>query len=204
MIPTLLEDGYPRFRRGRHRLWSEEYELLGRNGQRPSVFVISCCDSRVSPETIFDARPGDIFVMRNIANIVPPFELSGQYHGTSAALDFAVRNLRVRDIVVLGHSHCAGIETLLNGSDIGEFLGPWLGIIKPSCLDRDIDFCVAEQRAVRVSLANLRTFPLVQSRLEEGSLRLTGLYFDVDTGELSEIGEPAPTSRSSAATELLS
>ena len=160
------------------------------NAQRPSSY--RAVTRGVSPEVIFDTNPGDIFVMRNIANIIPPFELSGQYHGTSAALDFAVRRLEVKHVVVLGHSNCGGVQAFagdFNGVSNGEFIGPWLRLIgtmagrgAASCGCNDLR--EIEYKSIQNSLQNLRTFPWIASRCDAGTLCLHGVHFDVGVGVL--------------------
>src|SRR5215216_6062948 len=113
-FPQRLIDGYSAFTSGRLQSEQARYRELAEHGQTPEIMVIGCCDSRVSPEVIFDARPGELFVVRNVANLVPPYEEDGKYHGVSAALEFAVRHLQVEHIVVFGHSGCAGIGALLH------------------------------------------------------------------------------------------
>jgi carbonic anhydrase len=193
MLPDNLLEGFERFQSQRFVEKHSKYQSLAINGQHPSAFVISCCDSRVSPEVIFDCDPGDIFVMRNIASIVPPFELSGQYHGTSAALDFAVRRLEVRDVIVLGHSQCGGVQASADdpdGEKNGEFIGPWLKLIgnNSNCCSADADrsgkLRRLELNCVENSLKNLLTFPWILSRCRENRLRLHGVHFDVGSGKL--------------------
>jgi carbonic anhydrase len=156
--------------------------------------VISCCDSRVSPEVIFDASPGELFVVRNVANLVPPYETGGQYHGTSAALEFAVQALRVKHIVVLGHARCGGIRAFADESaplSPGDFIGRWMTLIGPAA-DRlgprrgDLADYLAklELAAIDNSLANLMTFPCVRILVERGKLHLHGAYFGIGTGVL--------------------
>src|SRR4051794_8521369 len=183
-----LLDGYRRFRRagwGREReRWSELAE-----GQSPEGMVIACSDSRVDPATVFDANPGEMFVVRNVAALVPPYQPDSNYHGVSAALEFAVTQLKVREIVVIGHGFCGGCEAALTRSfddargGEGHFIAPWIDLPAPARdavlarhsgpLDRPA-FQEMELEGVKVSLANLRTFPWVAERETEGSLRLRG------------------------------
>ncbi len=191
-LPKKLEQGFARFKRERFAREEQHYKSIAMAAQQPKAFVISCCDSRVSPEIIFDVEPGDIFVMRNIANIVPPFELSGQYHGTSAALDFAVRQLAVSAIIVLGHSGCGGIAALASPNSVphGEFLGPWLHLIDKEMhhshdgVMHNVDLRAMEYQCVKNSLGNLMTFPWIASRFRAGTLDIVGAHFDVGKGEL--------------------
>jgi carbonic anhydrase len=193
-LPEKLARGFARFQKDRFARNEQRYRAIATAEQRPASFVISCCDSRVSPEVIFDTEPGDIFVMRNIANIVPPFELSGQYHGTSAALDFAVRRLEVASIVVLGHSGCGGVAALAEapcGAPKGEFLGPWLQLIDKGMQRRrrQLHSCASDLRAmefqcVKNSLTNLMTFPWISERCRCGALDIIGAHFSVGEGQL--------------------
>ena len=170
------------------------YEGLASGGQSPEVLVIACSDSRVDPAILLNAEPGELFVVRNVANLVPPYQPDGHYHGTSAALEFAVRDLGVRHIVVLGHSRCGGIDALcrnLAGNPLPrEFIGPWVSIAKPAteaCEHQRTDEAQARaigHAAVRTSVANLRTFPWVTDAEATGRLALHGWWFDLDAGAL--------------------
>jgi carbonic anhydrase len=195
---TLL-DGYERFRTGYWREHEVLYSSLARDGQAPPVMVIACADSRVAPEMIFDCAPGDIFVVRNVSALVPPYAPDDNKHGTSAALEFAVMSLQVRSIVVMGHSGCGGIRALVTGpgGTHGDFIESWMAIAKSArarvcdAPDAPTDFeakCAAcEREAIRVSLANLATFPWIVQRVREGSLTLAGLHFEVESGTLSQV-----------------
>lgn len=202
-----LLDGYRRFRttgwaRERAR-WSELAE-----GQSPEVMVIACSDSRVDPATIFDANPGEMFVVRNVAALVPPYQPDSNYHGVSAALEFAVTQLKVREIVVIGHGFCGGCAAALTrqfddarGGE-GHFIAHWIDLLDPARdtvlahhhgpLDRPA-FQEMELEGVKVSLANLRTFPWVAEREADGSLRLRGAYFAISDGILNLLDETAGT-----------
>lgn len=195
-MKTLLE-GYERFRDGYWLQHKELYSTLAREGQSPSAMVIACADSRVAPETIFDCAPGEIFVVRNVSALVPPYEPDNQKHATSAALEFAVNSLNVRSIIVLGHSNCGGIRALMKGPAHGshDFIDSWMEIAKiarqrvcdspQSAEDSFETQCAAcEHEAIRVSLANLLTFPWIKERVLDGRLTLTGLHFNVETGNL--------------------
>jgi carbonic anhydrase len=166
-------------------------------GQSPKVLVISCSDSRVDPALLMGCSPGDIFTVRNIANLVPPYEPDNAYHGVSAALEYAVCFLKVEDIIVLGHSGCGGIEGLLIGGEgdmVGEFVGRWVDIAanareralaRVAAGDADDLTCICEQEAILTSLTNLQTFPWLQKRVLKGDLSLHGWYFVIERGELS-------------------
>jgi carbonic anhydrase len=193
MFPDRLTQGYRAFLGDRFQREQSRYRDLA-DGQAPEVMVISCCDSRVSPEVIFDASPGELFVVRNVANLVPPYETGGQYHGTSAALEFAVQALRVKHIVVLGHARCGGIRAFADESaplSPGDFIGRWMTLIGPAA-DRLgprrgdlVDYLAKlELAAIENSLANLMTFPCVRILVERGKLHLHGAYFGIGTGVL--------------------
>lgn len=198
-MKTLLE-GYERFRSGYWQEHKDRYSTLARDGQSPPAMVIACADSRVAPEMIFDCAPGEIFVVRNVSALVPPYAPDDRQHGTSAALEFAVNSLHVRSIVVLGHSRCGGIQALMKGPGSGsrDFVDSWMEIAKTArqrvCDTPDtaeLDFaaqCEAcEHEAVRVSLANLLTFPWIKERVLDGRLTLAGLHFNVETGHLQMV-----------------
>jgi carbonic anhydrase len=197
-MKTLL-DGYSRFLHGYWEHHKDRYAELARDGQAPSSMIIACSDSRVSPEVIFDAAPGEIFVVRNVSNLVPPYAPDQGNHGTSAALEFAVTVLGVQRVVVLGHSLCGGIRALVRGprAEDGDFLSSWMAIAK-SARARVCDSPEApaefellcqqcERESIRVSLANLLTFPWIKSRVDAGALSLAGLHFNVQTGALEVI-----------------
>jgi len=199
---TDLIQGYRRFRekdwkRERDR-WSELAE-----GQSPKVMILSCADSRVDPAQIFDARPGEMFVVRNVANLSPPFETAPGHHGVSAALEFAVTQLEVEEIVVMGHGSCGGCAAALTGQfddaphGAGHFIAEWVELLKQARdevrrrhpqLDRDA-FLEMEWEAVKVSLANLRTFPWIAEREQTGRLQLHGAHFSIAEGQLYMLDE---------------
>jgi carbonic anhydrase len=194
-----LWEGHQRFREGYWRQHEKTFSELALHGQAPAAMVIACSDSRVSPEVIFDCAPGEIFVVRNVSNLVPPYEPDPGKHGTSAALEFAVTALEVRTIVVLGHSQCGGIRALMRGprSDDGDFIASWMAIAKHArarvCdspeapADFDTLCAQCERESIRISLGNLRTFPWIEERVVTGALSLTGLHFDVRTGKLETV-----------------
>jgi len=195
MLPEQLIDGYKSFLQGRFSHERERYGTLAEEGQSPEVLVIGCCDSRVSPEVIFDARPGELFIVRNVANLVPPYETTGQFHGTSAALEFAVQALEVKHIVILGHAGCGGIRSFAERRaplSSGDFIGKWMSIIAPAAdtLEDPGDSPSAdyvqrlEHAAIEQSLANLMTFGSVRRRVAAGSLALHGAYFGIANGRL--------------------
>ena len=201
-------EGYWRFR---DTAWKRERDRWAdlAEGQRPKVMVLACSDSRVDPSQIFDARPGQMFVVRNVANLAPPFETSGGYHGVSAALEFAVTQLEVEEILVMGHGSCGGCAAALTGefdqADHGEghFIAAWVEMLNEArakvrlehpTLDRDA-FLAMELEAVKVSLANLRTFPWVIEREQVGSLTLHGAHFSIAEGRLYLLDEAEGTFR---------
>ena len=174
----------------------ERYKQLAYEGQKPETMVIACCDSRTVPETIFDTNPGEIFVMRNVANLVPPFHPDKEYHATSAALEFAVQSLNVKNIVVLGHARCGGIKSALDldGKPLSsvDFIGKWMGLLTPAAeavatntlMTSSERQTALERISIRYSINNLRTFPWIKRREDQGKLALHGAWFDIATGEL--------------------
>ncbi|MFC0284370.1 carbonic anhydrase [Camelimonas abortus] len=193
-FPLRLREGYRSFLSDRFPSERSRYETLARRGQSPEVLIISCCDSRVSPEVIFDANPGELFVVRNVANLVPPYETGGDYHGTSAALEFAVQALKVKHIVVLGHQMCGGIKAFANEAEPlspGDFIGKWMSQIRPAAealgpeARKAPDYVSRlELAAIELSLQNLMTFPCVRILAERGQIALHGAYFGVADGVL--------------------
>lgn len=195
LLPDRLLAGYAAFRSGRYGEEHARYQALAQGGQTPSTMIIGCCDSRAAPETIFDAGPGELFVVRNVANLVPPYEPDGEYHGTSAALEFALKMLKVRHIVLMGHGRCGGIQAALARSEdveLGVFIGKWVSLLGPAAdtlsgasLMTDAERQTALERiSIRYSLANLRTFPFVAEAESRGDVSLHGAWFDIGTGEL--------------------
>jgi len=194
-----LIDGYRRFRVGSYNDQRARFDALAHAGQAPQIMVIACADSRVDPTRIFDSAPGEMFVMRNVANLVPPYEADGATHGSSAAIEFAVTQLEVKHIVILGHARCGGISASLTGKfdraaeGHGAFIGRWMAAIEPArdqvraaaALSPDIDAQRAlELAAIRLGLDNLRTFPFVAERVDAGELTLHGAHFDIGDGIL--------------------
>jgi carbonic anhydrase len=192
-LPKTLAEGHFRFRREVHAKNRGRYLQLAELGQAPTAMVIACCDARVDVSTIFDAEPGALFIVRNVANLVPPYEPEGKYHGTSAAIEFAVGGLKVPNLIVLGHSNCGGVAAYRHKvrDKVAEhgFIGRWLTLLDNlELVDSDIfahgDEAAFEFAAIRSSLANLRTFPFIQKREDAGLLELHGLHFDLGSGEL--------------------
>jgi len=189
-----LLDGYKRFQKQYFGNDSRLYESM-KNGQPAKTLMVACCDSRVDPAILTDCDPGDLFTIRNVANLVPPSENDGHYHGTSAALEFAVNNLEVENIIVMGHANCGGIKALWDddGSAQSQFIHSWVSIaesaknwVKDKLVNAspEVQIKACEQRAILESLANLMTFSCVRERAENGTLSLHGWYFDISTGDL--------------------
>jgi carbonic anhydrase len=199
-FPQHLIDGYRTFLGSSLRREQDRYRDLAQTGQSPEVMVIGCCDSRVSPEAIFDARPGELFVVRNVANIVPPYAPDGQAHGVSAALEFGVAALKVKHIVVLGHERCGGVRAYAEDAEPlspGDFIGKWMRLMAPA-MDKigprgdapaDDYLLRLEQANVANSLDNLLTFPRLRKLIERGSVAIHGAYFGVATGMLSVLDQ---------------
>ena len=205
MLPQRLVDGYASFLEGRFPQESARYERLAQVGQSPKTMVVSCCDSRCSPEVIFDVGPGELFVLRNVANLVPPYAPDEHHHGTSAALEFAVQALKVTDIVVLGHAQCGGIRAAVDEDheplSPGDFIGKWMSMISPAIEELGprgakpmADYLrELELASVATTLKNLRTFPCVRILEERGKLKLHGAFFGIATGVLSVLDEATGT-----------
>ena len=199
VFPQRLIDGYTAFAAGRLHSEQDRYRELAELGQSPEIMVIGCCDSRVSPEVIFDARPGELFVVRNVANIIPPYSPDGQAHGVSAALEFGVAALKVKHIVVLGHARCGGVRAFAEDIDNlrkplspGDFIGKWMTLMAPAADkigprgDDTLDEYQTrlEHANVGNSLDNLMTFPRLAKMIERGDVSVHGAYFGVASGEL--------------------
>lgn len=192
-IPDLLLDGYRQFREEHLAEQAALYRNLSKMGQSPTVMMIACADSRVDPATIFNTGPGQLFVVRNVANLAPPFEENGGYHGTSAAIEFAVENLGVQDIVIMGHGQCGGIAASLSARPAGKFIAPWVEMIAAT---RDTvlrenpgaDMSMLQQTlelaAIGNSLQNMLSFPFIKAAVDSGRLRLHGAWFAIASGEL--------------------
>ena len=191
-MPAGLAAGYRRFRSERYVVEAERYRALAK-GQRPRTMIIACADSRADPATIFSAAPGELFVVRNVAALVPPYEEGGGYHGTSAAIEYGVTELAVPEIVVMGHGLCGGIAAAADARPAGRFIGPWVDLLAgireqlsgaPPALDRAARQKIFEQMAVQYSLQNLRRFPFVNAAIDAGRLSLHGAWFAIAEGEL--------------------
>jgi carbonic anhydrase len=190
-----LIDGYRKFRT---EVWPEaraRYEALAAEGQRPETLVVACSDSRVDPATVFGAGPGQLFVVRNVAGLVPPYSPDAGYHGTSAALEFGVRVLKVSRIVVLGHAQCGGVQAMVEGAprEAQDFVAPWMAIAEPILANIPDNLPEGgllfhcEKEVVRLSLANLLTFPWIAQAVAAGRLELSGFRFGIRSGELMRL-----------------
>ena len=198
-FPQRLIEGYNAFAEGRLLNEQNRYRELAEAGQSPEIMVVGCCDSRVSPEVIFDARPGELFVVRNVANIIPPYSPDGQAHGVSAALEFGVAALKVKHIVVLGHAQCGGVGAFAQDIDNsreplspGDFIGRWMSLMQPAAekigprgTNTPAQYQVRLEHAnIANSLDNLMTFPRLAKLIERGDIQTHGAYFGVASGEL--------------------
>jgi carbonic anhydrase len=198
-LPDDLLAGYRRFRAERYPVEADRYRRLGHEGQRPRTMVVACSDSRSGPEIVFDAAPGELFVVRNVAALVPVYAPDTRNHAASAALEFAVLALGVDAIVVMGHGRCGGVAAACDDAEpltATDFIGTWVAGLRD--LAADVDpvqaadpvgrYRTLEHRSVEQSIANLRTFPWIRSRETAGSLGLTGAWFDITLGELHALG----------------
>lgn len=195
--------GYRRFRTNGWPEKRRQFEALAEHGQSPRALVVACIDSRIDPAMIFDAAPGEMLTVRNVANLIPPYEPDAAFHGTSAALEFGVRVLEVQDVIVLGHGLCGGVKALIEGAPdkAHEFVAPWMSLAQPAC-DRARRSAAGdniqqrcEHEVVKVSLTNLMTFPWIAERVNSGKLSLHGAWFDIRIGVLMTLqpdGEFAP------------
>lgn len=190
-----LVDGYRRFRARGYIEQKARFDQLASDGQAPPVMIISCCDSRVDPATVFDTVPGQVFALRNVANLVPPYETGGGLHGVSAAIEFGVLGLGVKHIVVLGHAQCGGIKAALAGGAPGlTFVSKWMDIISDTRnrvveADHGDPQSALEHESIRVSLQNLRSFPFIAEREAASELKLHGAFFGISDGELQILDE---------------
>jgi carbonic anhydrase len=195
-FPQHLLDGHANFMSGRYSREKERIRDLAETGQTPSTLIIACCDSRAAPEMIFDSGPGELFVLRNVANLVPTYQPDGGQHGTSAAIEFAIKGLHISNIVVMGHGRCGGIKAALDPNmtplDAGDFIGKWMSMLGelPNQLGQNTLMTASERQtameriSIRNSIRNLRTFPYVSALETEGKLAVHGAWFDISTGEL--------------------
>ena len=210
LLPEALAKGYGKFRQFKYARHAQRYMRLAVESQKPHTMVIACCDSRAAPETIFDASAGELFVVRNVANIVPPYAPDGERHSTSAALEFAVHSIGVKNIVVMGHGKCGGIAAVMkdmNPLSKGDFIGKWMAEVKEvvdtvalphECSEHE-KHTIVERVSVEHSLANLLSFPWIARLVDEGELSVIGAWFDIALGELyiyerdQQVWEKVPT-----------
>ena len=195
-FPDHLLKGHANFMAGRYLREKDRIRDLAAEGQNPSTMIIACCDSRAAPEMIFDAGPGELFVLRNVANLVPTYQPDGGQHGTSAGIEFAVKALGIANIVVMGHGRCGGIKAALSPNqtplDAGDFIGKWMAMLgelpgqlgKNGLLTDTERQTALERISIRNSIRNLRTFPYIAELEKAGKLLLHGAWFDISTGEL--------------------
>ncbi len=197
-LPKRLIEGHRRFLRDKHAPERGRYVQLAELGQAPTAMVIACCDARADVSSIFDAEAGELFILRNVANLVPPYEPEGKYHGTSAGIEFAVMGLKVPHLIILGHSHCGGVAAYRHRvrDKLAEhgFIGRWLTMLDNLKIDESEIFEFGDEvafefAAIRSSMANLRTFPFIKKREDLGLLSLHGLYFDLASGTLLTLDE---------------
>ena len=200
ILPEALLDGYAAFTEGRLPAEKQRFETLAEIGQFPENMIISCCDSRVTPEAIFNTGPGQLFVARNVANLVPPMVEGGESYEISAAIEFAVLGLKVRNIVVMGHGRCGGVQNYLHEKETSiertplssqDAVGFWTKHLEPawrdSCCGSDADAetqqRMLEEASIKMSLENLMTYPYVEKRVSVGNLNLYGAWFDISSGD---------------------
>jgi len=204
-ISQLIE-GYRAFHQGRYIQDKPLYDKLVSQGQNPEVMMVSCCDSRVDPVMITQAAPGSLFSVRNVANLMPPYNPDGEHHGTSAALEFAVKHLKVKHIIVMGHALCGGVKALRQGnidkSDDMKFIHPWMNIARASRdkilaenpdASEDILQRKLEEEVIRLSLQNMRSFSYVKSLEDQGALTLHGWYFELSSGRILALNTQSDT-----------
>lgn len=191
------------FRQFREKYFDSENSLYRQqlaNSQSPKTLIIGCSDSRVDPALITSSGPGDLFVVRNVANLVPPYETGGMHHGVSAAIEFAVVNLKVENVIVMGHRQCGGIRALVSGihTDSESFIDRWVAIARPAHFralaanpnaDQETLCQHCEREAIKISLANLRSFPFVRDAEKNRGMNVIGAYFDIETGQLLELNQ---------------
>ncbi len=189
-----LIEGYRRFRAETWPAERARYEALAHWGQSPETMVISCSDSRVDPQTVFGAIPGEMFVLRNIGGLAPPYQPDAHYHGASAAIEFGVRVLKVKRLAVLGHGQCGGVRAMAYGAppEAPDFVAAWVDIARPALLaatgaDENSRLAAIEAAVVRLSLINLMSFPWVAAAVAAGRLTLYGFRFDIHTGALLRV-----------------
>ena len=200
-FPQRLIDGYRDFINNSYQQEKINYQQLADEGQKPETMVIACCDSRATPENIFSAKAGELFIVRNVANLVPPYDPDGGRHGTSAAIEFAVLGLKVKNIVIMGHGRCGGIQAALTKDfqplEKGDFISKWIDMVKPLANEVNIEEKLdqrqkqrrLEELSIINSLANLHKFPYIKRLVNDGELNLFGAWFDIRDGKLMILNE---------------
>jgi len=180
-----LMHGYQQFRKKYVTGDDSTMKMLSYQGQKPEVMIVACCDSRVDPALILQCDPGDLFIVRNVANIVPPYECDHGYHGTSAALEFGICYLNVKHLILLGHSQCGGIEALLKPESLGQndFLTQWVSLIQVNKKTDDVD--VMAKKALSQSYQNCMTFPWIQKKVNTEAFNIHRWFFDIKKGEIN-------------------
>jgi carbonic anhydrase len=182
-----LKSGYQAFREQYAKDPVSLMRELGTKGQAPQVMVIACSDSRVDPALVLQSDPGDLFVVRNVANIVPPYEKDNRCHGTSAALEYGVRHLQVKHLIIMGHSHCGGIETLMKQENIhSDFIEHWVECVADAITD-DVDIC--SHAALHQSYKHCLTFPWIKERVDASKLQIHRWFFDIKSGTINAYEE---------------
>lgn len=179
-----LSNGYQEFR---NKYAASDHSIMNQlaDGQSPQIMVVSCCDSRVDPGLILQCEPGELFVVRNVASIIPPYEIDDAHHGTSAALEFGIKHLNVKHLILMGHSQCGGIKALIDGTDVenSDFIKNWISIInKEDLKEVDVDECV--KKALHQSYQNAMNFPWIKERIENKTLMFHIWFFDIKSGKL--------------------
>ena len=200
MAMEKLIEGYRKFRSAYYEENQKLFDALARDGQSPKTLLIGCSDSRVDPAVIFWAQPGDMFVLRNVANLVPPYAPDGNLHGSSAAIEFAVRSLKVEHVIILGHAGCGGIQALFETAEGQEsdFIGGWIAVARAAHdrallralslnASRETMLRMCEQESIAASMTNLMSFPWIRQRVELGELQIHGLWFNVQEGTLFQL-----------------
>ena len=194
-LPEFLLNRYKKWKSSSYLTNANQFKKLASFGQRPSTMVISCCDSRIHAASIFGADIGEFFIHRNIANLIPPYSADGENHGTSAAIEYATKELKVQHLIILGHRDCGGIKngyymhsnlTIFNY----EFINKWLSILLPAYnkIQKDVteqkQINQLEQESIKVSINNLFSFPFIKKAVEENNLSIHGLMHDIGSGKL--------------------
>lgn len=181
---TKIVKGYLAFRNKYATGDKSVMQHLAYHGQKPEIMIVACCDSRVDPSLILQCEPGDLFIVRNVANIVPPYESDTMHHGTSAALEFGICYLNVKDLIILGHSQCGGIDALINSSKLkqNDFITRWVSLIDTDLSNKDVN--TLAKKALFISYQNCLTFPWIKERVLQKTLAIHLWFFDIKEGEI--------------------